>query len=251
MGRTLHVEIYDRSRGTRTVQACELPFEIGKQPQSASCIRLDPSYVTISRVHGKVEEAESGLIYIDSSSNGTTISGTFVKGRNRAISSADIIIIENYEIKILETKSALIKQTGPTLQVRGEQEAEPGDALVIVKTDDALKVMLDTPESNQHSVVGRIHFDGVAVTFDLYGHDASMPITVNKRLVSDMPLTARMSDVVEIGGERFEVLGRDQKKIVCGNPSCHLLNDLPFEGNCVWCGHYLAASGSFTRVTLP
>lgn len=250
MGQSLHVEIYDRSNGSRTIQVCEAPFEIGKQPQTASAIRLDPSQVTISRVHGRVETTGDTIVYTDSSSNGSTVAGTFLKGKGQPVAYGDVIKIENYELRILEVRPVLIKHTAANLDVLGEQDIEPGGSLVLAKTDK-LVLLPDTPEANEKPVVGRIHSDGITITIELYEAGAMAKVKVNKHLSSDSPVSAKVDDVFEIDGDRFEVLRRDQKKIVCGNAACHLLNDLPFEENCVWCGHYLAASGSFTRVTLP
>ena len=74
-------------------------------------------------------------------------------------------------------------------------------------------------------------------------------LSVNRARPPGATHQARLNDVVGLGADRFEILQPDMPKIVCGNPACHLLNDLPFEENCTWCGFYLAASGSFTRVT--
>lgn len=250
MGQSLHVEIYDRSNGSRTVQVCDAPFEIGKQPQTASAIRLDPNQVTISRVHGRIELTGDVIVYTDSSSNGSTVAGTFLKGKGQAVSYGDVIKIENYELRILEVRAVLIKHTTAGLDVLGEQEIDPGGSLVLTKTDK-LSLLPDTPEANEQPVIGRIHSDGITVTIELYDTGAQTSTVVNKHQSQDGPVSAKVDDVVEINGDRFEILRRDQKKIVCGNAACHLLNDLPFEENCDWCGHYLAASGSFTRVTLP
>ena len=86
---------------------------------------------------------------------------------------------------------------------------------------------------------------------ELFDAALTEAVTVNNGPVRNARVEARPFDVIAIKGDRLELLQPNHEKIVCGNPECHLLNNLPFEENCTWCGYYLAASGSFTRVTLP
>ena len=82
MGDTIQVEVVDRLTGARRVESCRLPLEIGKKPEAASHILLDAKYPTISRIHGRLEQRGAVLVYVDCSSNGTTIAGELLKGRD-------------------------------------------------------------------------------------------------------------------------------------------------------------------------
>jgi pSer/pThr/pTyr-binding forkhead associated (FHA) protein len=252
MSSKIHVEIIDRSTGKRAVQLVSLPVEIGKQPTSQSCIRLDPTQVTISRVHGRIAASDDGgFVYTDSSSNGTTVDGTFVKGAERKFAVGDAIRIETFDLRIVELHSALIKHTDRNLKQIAEIRVAPGDAVLISRNDTGLTFAPEGEGDGGDSAVGRLLFDGNFATLETDDKDLASQVLLNGHPPKHTPVEARVFDVMQFGGDRLELLRPDASKIVCGNPECHLLNDLPFEENCVWCGYYLAASGSFTRVTPP
>lgn len=246
----VQVEVTDRLTGERRVENCPLPLEIGKKPQAENHILLDARYATISRVHGRLERRGQGLVYIDESSNGTTIAGKLVKGAERALKGGEAIQIENYELRIIEAVPLLVKHTGPNLQPRGEFSLAPGSSLLITTTDTAVEVKEPDGEGSD-GVAGRLTYDGAHVVLELNEPELVALVKRNNGPIKDVRVEANMFDVLAIRGDRLELLQPNHQKIVCGNPECHLLNELPYEENCIWCGYYLAASGSFTRVTLP
>lgn len=140
-----------------------------------------------------------------------------------------------------------IKHTGPNLLSRAELSLPPGQTLLVRKFDGGIALAEGEPQE----AGARISYDGSAVVLELLDSSLVGAVTVNNATVTGVRIEAQPFDVIAIGGERLELLQPDHEKIVCGNSECHLLNDLPYEENCKWCGYYLAASGSFTRVTLP
>jgi hypothetical protein len=249
MGDTIQVEVIDRLTGERRVEQCRLPLEIGKNPDAENAILLDPKYRTVSRVHGRLEQRGSSLIYVDCSSNGTTVAGRLIKGQDLPLQGGETLQIENYELRLLDANPLQIKHTGPNLLPRTELSLVPGQSLLVIRTDTGIE-LAEAP-GEPEAAIARLTYDGSRITLELNDPALIDAITVNNGPVSNVNVEARPFDVISIKGDRIELLQPNHEKIVCGNPECHLLNDLPFEENCTWCGYYLAASGSFTRVTLP
>lgn len=249
MGDHIQVEVIDRLTGERRVESCELPLEIGKKPEAPNRILLDAKYRTISRIHGRLEQRGPQLVYTDCSSNGTMIAGALLKGQDLLLTGGETLQIENYVLRFVQATPLLIKHTRSDLIARAELQLLPGRSLLLRKANVAIE-FVDGEQEGQ-GAVGRIRYDGGAVFLDLLDPSLVEAVVVNNAPVPNAHVEAQPFDVIAIGGERLELLQPDHEKIVCGNPECHLLNDLPFEENCKWCGYYLAASGSFTRVTLP
>jgi FHA domain len=249
MGDTIQVEVVDRLTGARRVESCRLPLEIGKKPDAASHILLDAKYSTISRIHGRLEQRGAVLVYVDCSSNGTTIAGELLKGRDRELNGGETLQIENYDLRILDVVLLQVKHTSPNLLPRQELSLEPGKSVLVRNVDGTLALTEDPGEAD--GAAARLSYDGVSIVLELFEAELTQAVTVNNGPVRGARVEARPFDVIAIKGDRLELLQPNHEKIVCGNPECHLLNNLPFEENCTWCGYYLAASGSFTRVTLP
>lgn len=249
MGDTVQVEVVDRLTGERRVDLCRLPLEIGKKPESENAVWLDAKYRTVSRIHGRLERRGANLVYIDCSSNGTRVAGRIVKGEEHALQDEQTLQIENYELRILDVAPILIKHTNPSLLPRQEVFLEPGSFLFVHTTETGIELVKAAEEPD--GAAGRITYDGSRITFELSDPALANATTLNNAPVHTAKTEGRPFDVIAIKGDRLELLLPNEEKIVCGNPGCHLLNDLPFEENCTWCGYYLAASGSFTRVTLP
>jgi len=250
MGDRVQVEVIDRLTGERRVENCPLPLEIGKKPQAQNHIQLDPRYTTVSRIHGRLEQRGPGLVYVDCSSNGTIVAGKHLKGAEVALSGGEAIQIENYELRLIKAVPLLVKHTGPNLRPRSEFAVEAGQSLLIKAADTSIALMEPVGEESE-GVAARLTFDGAAVVLEIEDPALAAGVKRNNSPISGTRVEARFFDVLSIRGDRLELLQPDHQKIVCGNPECHLLNDLPYEENCVWCGYYLAASGSFTRVTPP
>ncbi|MEM9027574.1 MAG: FHA domain-containing protein [Pseudomonadota bacterium] len=266
MSRSLLIELHDRLTGEKRLERHELPVDIGKEPPSGHGIVLDAKYKTISRHHGTLSDENGRLIYRDCSSNGTLIGDTRLKGGRREVSSRDIIRIENYNLRIAEQKVVLIRQTLLDLHEIGESRMSQETSLVLRMTDHGPRLFApedqkpgqsedlqapdeaetaDAPDDraladfalDDGKLIIRVHNQTLVETFRINGADVH---------VNDA--SASLFDVVELAGQRFEYLEPGHHKIVCGNPSCHLLNDPPFTQNCKWCGHDLVASGSISRL---
>lgn len=250
MGGSIQIEVVDRLTGERRVEDCRLPLEIGKKPEAANHIQLDPKYRTVSRVHGRLEQRDNGLVYVDCSSNGTTIAGRLLKGEERALKGGETLKIENYDLYILDSAPLLVKHTAPTMVPRGEFALPPGKLMHLSVDADGVH-LAEAETEGEGQVAAILSFDGSHVILDIQDADLVEAVTLNNGPVTGMHVEARPFDVIGVRGDRLELLKPDHDKIVCGNPDCHLLNDLPYEENCTWCGYYLAASGSFTRVTPP
>jgi hypothetical protein len=249
MGDTIQIEVLDRLTGERRVEQCRLPLEIGKKPEAEHAILLDPKYQTISRIHGRLERRGATVVYMDCSSNGTRVAGQLLKGGDVVLEGGETLQIENYELRLLDTVVLQIKHTGPNLLSRKELSLEPGQSLLVKRADTGIELAEGADAGGD--AIGRLTYDGSGITLELRDPALVGAVTVNNGPVRNVRVEARPFDVIGIMGDRLELLQPDHQKIVCGNPECHLLNDLPFEENCTWCGYYLAASGSFTRVTLP
>lgn len=249
MGDAIQVEVVDRLTGERRVDRCRLPLEIGKKPEAENAILLDAKYRTVSRIHGRLERRGADLVYTDCSSNGTTVAGRLLKEEELPLQGGETLQIENYELRVLDVAPLLVKHTAPNLLPRQELSLEAGRSLFVRAADAGIALIESTAEPDESA--GRITYDGSRITIALSDPELANTTTLNNAAVGGMTAEARPFDVIAIKGDRLELLRPNVQKIVCGNPECHLLNDLPFEENCTWCGYYLAASGSFTRVTLP
>lgn len=249
MSNEIKLEIHDRKTGDRRIEEAELPVEIGKSPSGPSRIVLAADRQTVSRSHGRLELRDANLTYIDTSSNGTTVSGQLIKGGERRVGAGDLIAIEDYAIRILSQLAITLKLTDAKLAQLSDMRVGTDQSSVVTRVGDALALHKgDAGDGLSDTAILELSFDGAAVTVEAKNDADGLDVRINNRAV-DLPAQASPGDVVSVGQNRIEILSVGQEKIVCGNPSCHLLNDLPFEENCVWCGYYLAASGSFTRVT--
>lgn len=247
MSERIKLEIHDRKSGDRHTHATALPVEFGKFPQGSNSIKLAPDRETISRSHGHIEQAADAFYYVDTSSNGSKVAGERIKNDKRRLKPGDVIEIEQYEITLLESHSLLLKMTSASLAPISELSIDADESCVVVDEGAAYALKPAAPSEKPLAVLSS---NGSRLNIVQPADAKSADIRINKRTVS-LPAQASPGDVITIGPYRIEVLMRGQEKIVCGNPECHLLNDLPFEENCSWCGYYLAASGSFTRVTPP
>lgn len=247
MSESIKLEIHDRKSGERRSEAPLMPVELGKFPQGSSTIQFAPDRETISRSHGRIEQAADGIYYVDTSSNGSKVAGERIKKEKRRLKPGDVIEIEQYEITVLESHALALKLTDTNLSPISELSIEPDESRAVVQNGDALTLK---PAGADDEPLALLSFNGSRLTVSQPEGATATDIRINNRTVS-LPAQASPGDVIAIGQYRIEALLRGQEKIVCGNPECHLLNDLPYEENCVWCGYYLAASGSFTRVTPP
>ena len=258
MSRVISLEVLDRLTGERRIERCGLPVEVGKQPEGEHRVTLAPHYHTVSRRHGRLEDEGGRLIYVDSSSNGSTIGGLLLKGGRRHLAKGDAIQIENYTIRVIEAAPLRIKHTTALLADLGDLTLSPGEVVDIAATPAGLRMMVapvgqaagqgDVADSSQ-TPAARFTIGESGVAVEVLDPALVTTLSVNRARPPGATHQARLKDVVGLGADRFEILQPDMPKIVCGNAACHLLNDLPFEENCTWCGFYLAASGSFTRVT--
>ncbi len=247
MSERIKLEIHDRKSGDRQTQAVSMPVEFGKFPQSASAIKLAPDRETISRIHGHIEQAADGLYYVDTSSNGSKVAGERIKNDKRRLQPGDVIEIEQYEITLLESHALALKMTKASLAPISELSLDADESCVVVNEGGAYALK---PAATDDEPLALLNSNGSRLNISQPAGVKSANIRINNRTVT-LPAQASPGDVIAIDNYRIEVLMRGKEKIVCGNPECHLLNDLPFEENCSWCGYYLAASGSFTRVTPP
>ena len=245
----IKLEVHDHKTGVRRTEEADLPIEIGKSPGGPNRIILAADRQTISRSHGRLERHGADLTYIDTSSNGTTVGGQLIKGGQCRVDAGDLITIEDYAIRIVGQEAVTLKLTDAKLAQLSDIRVATDESCVVVGDGGSLSFRKgDADNGVSDAAILELSFDGAAFTVDS-NLDADAPeILINNRAVN-LPARASPGDVLLVGQDRIEVLRGGQEKIVCGNPSCHLLNDLPFEENCVWCGYYLAASGSFTRVT--
>lgn len=259
MDARVEIEVVDRLTGVARIETCTLPVEIGKQPKATSNISLDSKYTTISRIHGTIEFSDGQYFFTDESSNGTTIGGETITGERREIVPGVAFQIENYNIRIVSSSPVLLKHTDQALKQFGEYGIDDVASYRIFRDGDHVRLEREvTGTQNETSgdggdaALGRLRIRDAGVVLELNAAAEGDPeIRVNNAPVSGASIEVRVFDVIGIGADRIEVLQKGHNKIVCGNSECHLLNDLPYEENCVWCGYYLASSGSFTRVTPP
>lgn len=257
MSEMIGLEVRDRRTGSTRVELVQLPVDFGKSPTGPNVIKFPSDRETISRQHGHLHRTAEGLVYVDKSSNGSSVAGERIKNAAKPVRVGDVISIEDFEIRIIPTEDMVLKLTDDALAPVDELVVTPGSVCILHRSGKALSLKAgadvgqdggtDAQVLNQ---ILKLSFDGGRITLEAVGGDATPKILVNNRAVV-LPAKVLSGDVVAIEGMRLEVLSRGQDKIVCGNPECRLLNDLPFEENCIWCGFYLAASGSFTRVTPP
>ena len=247
MSERIKLEIYDRKSGDRHAHATALPVEFGKFPQGANAIKLAPDRETISRSHGRIEHSSDGIYYVDTSSNGSKVAGERIKNDKRPLKPGQVIEIEQYEITLLESHTLLLKMTSGSMAPIGELSVDADENCFVVDEGGAYAIK---PTAADVEPLAMLSSNGSRLNVSQPSGAKTADIRINNRTVT-LPAQASPGDVIAIGQYRIEVLMPGQEKIVCGNPECHLLNDLPFEENCSWCGYYLAASGSFTRVTPP
>lgn len=253
MSEMIGLEVRDRKTGSTRVELVRLPVDFGKSPTGPNVIKFPSDRETISRQHGHLHRGPEGLVYVDKSSNGSSVAGERVKNAAKPVRVGDVIAIEDFEIRIIPTEDMVLKLTDDALAPIDELVVTPGSVCMLERTGKALSLKAGADvgqDGGTDSQILKLSFDGGRITLEAVGGDATPKILINNRAV-ELPAKALSGDVVAIEGMRLEVLSRGQEKIVCGNPECRLLNDLPFEENCIWCGFYLAASGSFTRVTPP
>jgi hypothetical protein len=253
MGDSIGLEIRDRRTGTVELRTVGLPVHFGKSPSGDNTVRFPSERDTISRQHGRLHREAGLLLYTDTSSNGSLVAGERIQNASLPVSTGQVIGIEDFEIRVIPSQDIVLKLTDGALALLGETVVAPGSRVAFVH-ENGVSSFRDILEGQTGQVEDQVglcfSFDGTRLCLEAGDQADVSEVLVNNRNVS-LPAKVSSGDVLLVDGNRIEVLSRGHDKIVCGNPDCRLLNDLPFEENCVWCGYYLAASGSFTRVTPP
>lgn len=249
MGQRVYIEVFDRITGEKYIAHGVLPLQIGKKPESENHICLDPKYETISRVHGLLKAEDDHLLFIDQSSNGTLVNGVFLRDSASRVSKKDIIQIENYNLRLVDFAPFIIKHTLPDLSEVSELAITAGLEAEIALVEGGMKLRNPVQTMPEESTkILRIWFEEQNIYCEQTQSSSDNIVILNKAVVPEGAFKVNPFDVLEIDGQRFEFLTPDEPKIVCGNVSCHLLNELDFEENCKWCGYHLAGAGGLTRV---
>jgi hypothetical protein len=265
MQEKLYLGVKNHANGEFFVAACSLPAQIGKQHDVKNQVLLDPSYPTISRIHGMIERTSRGFVYTDSSANGSRVGGLVVRDSRVALSPNFQIEIENYTITRVDAQPVQIYATGPDLVKLQCMELLPGRGVGVgearaIKAKNPQRVSPIADRQARHEIldlnrwtewslptVGHFEVNDQQVVW-VASPGARGDAKKNKAPITQGRTPVVALDVIEIDGSRFEILHPHQSRIVCGYDRCHLLNPPPLEANCRFCGHHLANSGGFSRI---
>jgi predicted component of type VI protein secretion system len=101
------LEVWKGASCERVPLETEGPFTIGRHPDSDLLI-ADQS---VSRLHATIEHVGSGWCLSDMSSNGTTVNGTRILGKQIAISAGSTIDIGGLSIVLRDTSEYVAEET--------------------------------------------------------------------------------------------------------------------------------------------
>lgn len=249
MAQKVYIELFDRLTQTKTMHSVTLPIQIGKSVEASNDILLDAKYETISRIHGRIEEDGDQFLYVDDSTNGSSVNGVLLKGAASRISKKDVIRIQNYNLRFVDVEPLIVKHTLGDLTDIGARELLPGMDIGIKSDSGSLTLEDFAADDAQSDWIAKLRYaSGDEVTCAILAGAQGHNFKVNNIEQPDQAFDIKAFDVLSINGNRFEVLKFNEPKIVCGNEECHLLNDLNYEEGCQWCGFHLTAAGGRTRV---
>lgn len=246
----LFIAVRDRKGGDDYVTSVVLPAALGKQRGVGNAILLGAEHTVISRRHGIIERAGAGLVYRDTSTNGSRVNDQSVHRRAIALGPDFQIEIGPYLLsRIIADPFNLVL----TDALRGEldrRDLHAGHG-VGFRNLDGHAALTDlnrwSERERPHVAVFRLAGKVLQMTTDLAAGAAP---AINKRPATRGSQTISTGDVIEHQGHRIEVLRPGAAYTVCGNPACQLLNPHSIEASCRWCGFHLQSTGAISRLVL-
>lgn len=249
MQEKIYLSVRNQATGENYVAGCTLPVRMGKHPDSGNQILFDPKYRTISRVHGTIEASQRGQIFVDSSSNGSRVSGLVVRGSRVSLTGNFKIEIDDYVIARVEMAPLLILSTDGSLLELQRLDLLPGRGVGLSRRGSAIALLdLNRWTEWDKPVAARFETSDGQNYLVVDDDGVREGVRINKSKVANSRTLVEPLDVVELDGIRFEVIDPRERRIVCGHATCHLLNPPPYEADCRWCGRHLANTGAFSRV---
>lgn len=247
MRTSARIELYDLAARKKSARPYSFPIEIGRQPEGPETIQLAAKYGKISRRHGRIERRNDQFVFVDTSSNGTLVSGKHINQAERVFQAGDAIEIENYRIRILG-EPIVLKHTSSSLEELEEISTTIGDNVIIALHRGRIEIahIEDRSDIKTENVLIELRVESNFIRAQIRNPNPSPSITINNHPIDGGETALKLFDVLQLEGNRFEVLDPSQRKIICGNSTCQLINSPPFENNCKWCGHHLAYG--YTRV---
>ncbi len=243
------IEVLDTRTGSAFVARLRAPLAIGRRPSGTNVVLLDPTDKTISSQHGIIEQIQGGLVYRDTSTNGTVVQGQRIKNSFEVLGDDFEIRIRSYRIRPVSTSPLLISYVSPQNTVAEFAELMPGNCVSLLPPGPLRRLISiqAAVEPNAQAIAHFVH-RGTSVHVS---PAKGIGIAVNNRQVSGSRIEVKAGDVVTLDRERIEILTHDMHRIVCGFDSCRLLNPPQIHALCKWCGHDLANVNSVSRVFRP
>lgn len=243
------IEVVDTRTGSTFVLRLEVPLSIGRRPTGSAVVILDPADKTISSQHGVIEHIQGGLIYRDTSTNGTVIQGKRIKNSFEVLGDAFEIGIRNYRIRPVAANPLLVCFISVQNTVSEYAELMPGNYVSLMPPTGKRRLIRiqANMEPNARAIANFIHRGASIYLSRGDGHG----VAINNRDAASDQIEVKAGDVVTIGGERVEILTHDMNRIVCGHATCRLLNPPQIHALCKWCGHDLANTNSVSRIFWP
>ena len=243
------IEVLDTRTGSTFVTRLKVPLTIGRRPAGPNIVLLDPADKTISSQHGVIEQIQGGLVYRDTSTNGTVINGRRIKTSFEVLGDTFEIRIRSYRISPVSASPLLISHVSPQNMISEYAELLPGNyvSLLPLVGGRRLIAIQTHVEPNARAIADFIH-RGTSIHVS---RAAGVAITINNREAGGDRIDVKAGDVVTLDRERIEILTHDTHRIVCGYAACRLLNPPQIHALCKWCGHDLANANSVSRVFRP
>lgn len=249
MPHTLFIEVSSEHTSDRYVVFCATPVHIGKAARRGNQILLDPEE-TISRAHGVIHAEGAGLVYEDTSKNGSIVAGGSVHQANAPLAKGWTIGIGPQRLREVSVPSPLVlSHLSATRKLIRQRHVLDGHGVGIRAADDGLRLVdLNKWSERGRPLVARVQMARGGIIVGRGTHIAARELRLNHRPLTEKITLAPEASVIDLPEWRFEVCSAGTHAVACGGATCGLLNVAPVgkAGNCRWCGRDFAGTGADT-----
>ena len=243
------IEVMDTRTGSAFVARLRVPLAIGRRPSGTNVVLLDPADKTISSQHGVIEHIQGGLVYRDTSTNGTMVNGRRIKNSFEVLGPEFEIGIRGYRIGPASASPLLISHVSTQNTISEYAELMPGNCVTLLPPGSGRRLCsLRVNDGAEARPIANFFHRGASVHLSRAN---GVGMAINNRETASDRIDVKAGDVVTLDRERIEILTRDTHRIVCGYDACRLLNPPQIHALCKWCGHDLANANSVSRIFRP
>ncbi|MGE0701718.1 MAG: hypothetical protein AB7O57_21655 [Hyphomicrobiaceae bacterium] len=246
MENRVYIRVTHTTTGRSFVAPCFLPAGVGRGGDPANQVVLHDDSKTIGRFHGRLEDIDGALAWIDDSQNGSRLDGLPIRKAARPFDKSSILEIGPYRITLTDAKPLIVLTIDKSLQATGKSELLDGRGIGLALGTDVGLLNLDRQPPLVPGLAVWLERSGDVAVLVAADERAQARCTVNLAPLKGLRTQVQPLSVIACDGRRFELHQPQHPAIVCHNDVCQLLNEYSRVGQCRFCGHQLLGG---TRVT--